>query len=141
MWWIFVILGILLIAMEVLTPGFVVMWFGIAFIVSAIPAYFQASLEIILLTYAFTLFILTVFVRKIFVSRFLHKKDIRTNASSLIGERAVVTEIIDSIQATGRVRVRKEIWTAQAKDGHVIAEGQTVIVRSLDGVKLIVEKE
>jgi membrane protein implicated in regulation of membrane protease activity len=42
LWWVFVTVGILLMAMEVITPGFIIMWFGLATIVAAIPVYFGA---------------------------------------------------------------------------------------------------
>lgn len=140
MWWILVVLGILLMVLEVITPGFIVMWFGIALIVAAIPVYFQAPTEIVLATFAATLLLLTVFVRRIFISRFAHKSGVRTNVASLIGERAVVTEPIDKVRSTGKVRVNKEIWTAQAEQDEVIDLDQIVTVVRVDGVKLIVKK-
>lgn len=141
LWWVFVTVGILLMAMEVITPGFIIMWFGIATIVAAIPVYFGASTSVVLLTFAVTLLILTVFVRRIFTTRFANKKGSATNASSLIGQKGVVVEPIDPIQATGKVRVRKEIWSAVAKSGNIIGVDQIVVVQDIEGVKLLVAKE
>lgn len=141
LWWVFVTVGILLMAMEIITPGFIIMWFGIATIVAAIPVYFGASTSVVLITFAITLLILTVFVRRIFTNKFAGKGGIRTNASSLIGEKGVVIESIDPLKATGKVRVRKEVWSAGTKSGKPINVDQIVVVQAIEGVKLLVEKE
>lgn len=141
LWWVFVTVGILLMAMEVITPGFIIMWFGLATIVAAIPVYFGASTSVVLITFAATLLILTVFVRRIFTNRLTSKRGLNTNAASLIGQQAVVVETIDPVKATGKVRVRKEVWSATAKGTETLAVDQIVTVKALDGVKLLVAKE
>ncbi len=141
LWWVFVTVGILLMAMEVITPGFIIMWFGLATIVAALPVYLGAPASVVLVTFAVTLLILTVFVRRIFTSRFTNKRGVRTNASSLIGQQAVVVETIDPVKATGKVRVRKEVWSAAAQGNQRFAVDQIVSVKALDGVKLLVAKE
>ncbi len=128
-------------AMEVVTPGFIIMWFGIATIIAAIPVYFGASTSVVLITFAVTLLILTVFVRRIFTSRIVSKGGVKTNAASLIGEKGIVIEPIDPVKATGKVRVRKEIWSAGTMNGNPIEVDQVVVVTALDGVKLMVTKE
>lgn len=128
-------------AMEIITPGFIIMWFGLATIVAAIPVYFGASTSVVLITFAVTLLILTVFVRRIFTNRLTSKRGVNTNAASLIGQQAVVIEPIDPLKATGKVRVRKEVWSATAKGTETLVVDQIVTVKALDGVKLLVAKE
>jgi len=140
-WWLFVTVGILLMALEVLTPGFIIMWFGIAFIVAAIPVYLGASSQVVLITFALTLLVLTVFVRRIFVGAHSRNKGPRTNALSLLDEKGVVIEEINSVKATGLVRIHKEVWTAISKSSEVIPVDQFIVVKKIDGVKLIVERE
>ncbi|NBK24036.1 MAG: NfeD family protein [Spirochaetia bacterium] len=140
-WWLFVTVGILLMALEALTPGFIIMWFGIAFIVAAIPVYLNASTQVVLLTFSITLLLLTVFVRKIFLGTRSKHKGPKTNALSLVGEKGVVIEEINSIKATGLVRIHKEVWTAISKKSEVIPVDQVIVVQKIEGVKLIVEKE
>lgn len=137
-WWLFVTVGILLMALEALTPGFIIMWFGIAFIVAAIPVYLNAPTQVVVVTFAITLLLLTVFVRRIFIGK---RKVSSTNAFSLIGEKGVVVEEINPVRGTGRVRVRKELWTSIAKDSEIIPIDQVIIVEQIDGVKLVVKRE
>lgn len=137
-WWLFVTVGILLMALEALTPGFIIMWFGIAFIVAAIPVYLNAPTQVVIFTFAITLLLLTVFVRRIFIGK---RKGSSTNAFSLIGEKGVVVEEINPVRGTGRVRVRKELWTSIAKDSEIIPIDQVIVVEQIDGVKLVVKRE
>ena len=141
-WWVFVIVGVILVIFEIFTPGFIIMWFGIASIIAAIPVYFNTSTTVVIFVYAATLLVLTVFVRKITIN-FLSKssKDVKTNVSGLVGKKAIVIEEIDSVAATGRVRVDREVWTAISENGEVILEKQTVIVSKVDGVKLIIRED
>lgn len=140
-WWLFVTVGILLMALEALTPGFIIMWFGVAFIVAAIPVYFHASTTVVLLTFAITLLLLTVFVRRIFIGTRSKHKGPKTNALSILGEKGVVVEEINSIKATGLVRIHKEVWTAISQKSAVIPVDQIIVVEKIEGVKLIVERE
>ena len=63
-----------------------------------------------------------------------------TNADRIIGETAIVTEQIDNIHETGAVKILGTIWTARSVDDSVIAEGTTVKVVAIRGVKAMVQK-
>ena len=73
--------------------------------------------------------------------RMLHKGTVATNADSLIGQEAVVTEKIDNLQSTGTVQINGQEWTARSVNPeHVIEKDEIVMVRAIEGVKLIVGK-
>ena len=59
----------------------------------------------------------------------------RTGAEAMIGMHAVV---VSPLRPTGQVRVKGELWEATAADGAEV--GDTVVVRRLDGLNLIVER-
>lgn len=142
LWWVFAFVGIILIIFEIFTPGFVIMWFGISSIIAAIPVYFNASTSIVMLTYAISLLILTIFVRKITLNLLSRSsKDIKTNVHGIAGKKGIIIEEINPIAATGRVRVDREVWSAISENGGVILEKEIVIVCKADGVKLIIKKE
>ena len=61
-----------------------------------------------------------------------------TNADRVIGRQAVVTEAIDNLNGKGAVVVFGVAWTARSEDGTPIAEGTTVTVNRIEGVKLFV---
>jgi membrane protein implicated in regulation of membrane protease activity len=71
----------------------------------------------------------------------LHKGTVATNADSLIGQEAVVTQKIDNLHSTGAVKINGQEWTARSVvQEHVIDVDEVVMVRAIEGVKLIVGK-
>ena len=62
-----------------------------------------------------------------------------TNADMVIGKTALVTEDIDNIAAAGAVTVGGKVWTARSAGGEPIARDSIVVVKRIEGVKLIVE--
>ena len=63
----------------------------------------------------------------------------KTNIDSAIGKVTVVTAEIDNIAETGEVKLNGLTWSARSLNGDVIKEGSKVIVKKVEGVKLIVE--
>ena len=61
-----------------------------------------------------------------------------TNADMVIGRTCVVTQRVDNLAGTGAVFVDGKTWTARAAGGEPIELGATVLVESIEGVKLIV---
>lgn len=71
----------------------------------------------------------------------LSRKRVKTNADSVIGEIAIVTETIKSNEL-GAVKVQGKEWTAIVKGENVILEkGLEVRVVAIEGVKLLVRDE
>ena len=73
--------------------------------------------------------------------KILHKGTVATNADILIGQEAVVTQKIDNLHSTGAVKINGQEWTARSVvQEHVIDVDEIVMVRAIEGVKLIVGK-
>ena len=53
----------------------------------------------------------------------------------------MVLEEINNLKSTGLVKAMGNTWTARAEDGSVIPKDAVVIVRKMDGVKLIVSQQ
>ena len=53
---------------------------------------------------------------------------------------AVVTQEINNTAAAGQAKVLGSIWTARSARGTVIPAGTEVVVRAIEGVKIIVEE-
>jgi membrane protein implicated in regulation of membrane protease activity len=58
----------------------------------------------------------------------------KTGAEAMIGKRA---EVVAPLHPTGQVHVNGELWEARSSADAVV--GDTVIVRGLDGLTLVVE--
>jgi membrane protein implicated in regulation of membrane protease activity len=59
--------------------------------------------------------------------------------SEYIGDKATVVKAIP-LQGEGRIFYRGTEWIAIAKDGQEIHKGKQVIIKELDGIKLIVSE-
>jgi len=83
--------------------------------------------------------VLLIFTKPIAV-KFFNKGRIKTNAESLIGQRAIVVSEIDNLKGIGEVTVSGLDWSARTEeDGLVIPEKAVVMIKRIEGVKLIVE--
>jgi membrane protein implicated in regulation of membrane protease activity len=85
--------------------------------------------------------VVLLFLTRPLAVRLLKKDAVRTNADSLIGKEAVVTEKIDNLRSTGAVQVSGQVWTARSVNSeHIIEKDEIVMIRAIEGVKLIVGK-
>ena len=74
--------------------------------------------------------------------KYLNVNRTRTNAESLIGKEAVVTQTIENLKNQGQVIVGGIEWTARTGDNETVIEKDTVVeIERIEGVKLIVKKK
>ena len=133
------ILAVLL-ATEAITAGLTTIWFAGGALVAAVASYFGAGLITQLMLLLCVSLVLLIFTRPAAV-KFMNKGVTKTNAESLIGRKAVVIKTIDNLAQTGQVRISDIEWMARtASDGIVIPENAVVMVKEIQGVKLIVEE-
>ena len=134
------ILLIILVAVEIATMGLTTIWFAGGAFVAIIAAAFNAPLYVQITLFLIVSVVLLLFTRPI-AMKYFNKDRIRTNAESLIGRQAVVTEEIDNLPATGSVSINGQEWTARCvMDGIKIPKGTVGIIRAISGVKQIVEE-
>ena len=70
-----------------------------------------------------------------------HRQKKHTNADRILDKECVVRETIDNLRGTGAVAVDGKVWTARMlNEDETAREGEIVIARRIDGVKLIVER-
>ena len=133
--------GLVLIAgvvVEVMTVQFVSIWFACASLVSMILAGIGAPRWAQLLTFAAITAILLLLTRPL-VRKF-RGGYVRTNADLNVGKTAVVTEDIKNELSLGRATVGGVSWKAVSEDGSPISSGEVVVIKDIDGAKLIVSK-
>ena len=138
-WWL--ILMIVFIIIEIATLGLCTIWFAggalAAFLTSLVNLPLLGQLVVFVVVSA-ALFIL---VRPSVARKFNQNREM-TNVDSIIGEYAVVTRRIHNLDGEGQVMLKGMEWTARTVDDNlVLEEGTKVIIRAVEGVKLIVENE
>lgn len=136
--WLAIVL--LSIVIEALTTNLVAIWFMPAALVSMVLSILNVPLWIQIVVF-FALVVIFLILSKIFLRRYLKKRPrVMTNAESLLGQTAIVTERIDNLAQTGAVRVNGLEWSARAVSDAVTVEKETLVtVRQIQGVKLICE--
>lgn len=141
MWWIWVIIGLVLIVAEIATQGFLCLWIGLSCLITSVFVYFNADTPLILTVFILSSGILSFFGTPVLRNFQNRKKQNEVNINSVIGEVGIVIEDIDFKSNTGKVRVGFENWKALAKDKEIIKTEQKVKVIGIDGIKVIVEEQ
>lgn len=137
---IWLIVLIVCIGVELGTLGLTSIWFAGGSIPAIIAAALNAPVWLQAILFLVVSMILLFFTRPIAV-KYFNKDRIKTNAESLIGRTAIVTSDINNLEGIGQVTVSGQEWSARSVDeGTQIQTGAVVIVRAINGVKLIVEE-
>lgn len=139
---VFVWLGVaaVMVVLELISLGLTTIWFAGAAIVAAILAYLNVSLIVQLIAFAIIALVLLIFTRPI-AEKHLLKENVKTNVESIPGMSGIVTEAINNIKNEGAVLVDGKEWTARTADNSTIEKDEEIIVSSVSGVKLIVERK
>lgn len=126
---------------EAATINLVTIWFAGGALAAALAAYLKAGLAAQILIFLGVSFVLLVITRP-FVRKFMKNNKTKTNVDSLIGKSAVVTEQIDNLSQTGKVRINDIDWLARTADDDVhIPAGAVVEIEEVRGVRLIVKEK
>ncbi|MBQ7256171.1 MAG: NfeD family protein [Abditibacteriota bacterium] len=136
-WWSWLVISAVLLIFEMMTGTFAFLIFAIGCAVTSIPAYFGLSLVWQIVLLAVVCFIVFL-IFKSNPSIWGSKSSEKFGADTTIGLEGFVVETID--KGKGIVKVKSEEWRAVSEDGEPIKEGSKVVVKAIEGVKLIVEK-
>lgn len=131
---------IILIVIEIFTLGLTTIWFAGGALAAIIVAAFGGSVPVQAIVAVIVSALLLYFTRPVAV-KYFNKDRERTNAESLIGRQAIVISMINNLQGIGQVTVGGMEWSARnIEDGQPIGTGEVVIIRGINGVKLLVER-
>lgn len=138
-WWLWMILAAFFVVAEIFTAGFFLLWFGVGAGVAGVMALLGLGLSWQLGAFVVVSGALFVVSRR-FAEKFTKKQPPGIGADRFIGKEGLVLEEIDHIKNTGRVRLKKEEWRADAESGRVIPAGKLVEVVRMDGTHLVVKQ-
>lgn len=130
---------ILFIGFELATMGLTTMWFALGALAALAVAAVGGPVWLQVIVF-FAVSLLALFGFRNLAKEHFNRNREKTNADSLIGRKGIVTEDISNIYATGQVTVAGQEWTARSvDDGITLEKGEMVVIRSISGVKLMVE--
>lgn len=133
------IVAVMLALAEASTAQFVAIWFAAGAVAAIIPAALRLSLMVQVVVFVLVSTLALVLTRN-FVKKVLKVKPVATNADSMVGRIGVVTENINNLDGQGRVMLAGLSWAARSEDDTIIEKDERVLVKSIEGVKVIVEK-
>ena len=137
---VWLILIILFIVGELATVGLTSIWFAVGALVALISAFFCAPFGLQIVLFIAVSLIALAATRPL-ANKFSNRKVQSTNAQSLIGQEIRIKEQVSNIDQTGMAVVQGQEWTVRSADDDVIiAQGELARIKSISGVKLIVEK-
>ena len=138
MWLVWLVIAGVLFVGEILTAGFLLLWFAIAAVVAMLVSFLTTNLFIQILVFVVISILLLIFTRPL-LSKYTKSDNTVTNSNAIIGKTALVTEEISLLNSTGQINVDGEIWSATCEDSSsVIPMGTKVKVLEIKGVKAIV---
>ena len=141
-WWAWMLIGIALLAAEMLTPGgFYVLFFGLAALVvgAAGAAGIELHPALQWLAFAALSIVATLLLRQPLLAR-LQIRSPKARVDDLSGETAVPVEPI-APGAVGRAELRGTTWTARNAGTRALAAGERCRVVRAEGLTLVLEAE
>lgn len=136
--WIIAIIVFVLI--EAVTAQLVSIWFIVGSVAALAASFFGVPFYLQLIIFVVVSAVALAATRPI-IRKYIKPRKERTNADRVIGQVGVVTEKIDNIGATGQVKVDGKEWTARSENDEPVEEGKQVVIKRIDGVKLIVAEK
>jgi inner membrane protein len=140
-WWLWIVLGLVLLLGEMLTPGgFYILFFGIGAIIVGILAGFNVVGPVWFQVIVFSCLSLITFW--LFRQRLLQSThhEAPDEVDTLIGETAVITEEIPS-GGIGKAEMRGTSWNTHNIGEQSLARGQRCRVERVEGLTIYVRAE
>jgi len=146
-WHVWMLLGIALVLGEALIPGYVILWFGLGALITAIPAWLGMPVGIQLIVFTAASFALFAASRTILHEfLFCPGETAALGTDALIGRVGVVEELLPTAGGwRGIVKVGGESWSAVARHdtpGYPVeaSAGDEVEVVRIEGATLVVRQ-
>lgn len=137
---IWLVIGLVLIAAEVLSGDLVLLMLGIGALAGAGADALGANLIVDVLVFAGASVGLLVLARPALKRRYLETGGTKMNVEALVGAQAVALSAVDA--HGGQVKLAGGVWSARNfVEGAVIAEGATVTVVEISGATAVVSDE
>ncbi len=132
------ILAVVMFVLEASTAQLVSIWFAIGAIGGCITSLLTDTLWIQIVV-AVLVTLITLVATRPLAKRVTEVKRTNTNSDRYIGKNGVVTITIDEVSASGQVKVGYSVWSAKSSDGSVIEKDSKIVVKAIEGAKLVVE--
>jgi len=117
--------------------GLTSIWFAVGALAAMVSAVCHAPLGLQIVVFVAVSAVAVWLTRGKVQKRFNENRE-ATNADRIIGHVGVVQEAIDNREAVGLVKVDGTLWSARSLTDQPIPAGAEVVIRSIEGVKVLV---
>ena len=122
---------------EAATVGLTAIWFAGGALIASITGFIGLSWAWQIVIFMAVSIVFMIALRPLAKKRMMPKVT-PTNADSLIGQFYPVLKTIGPGHDAGQIRIGDVEWRAVSEDGMIIPEGTVVVIRKIEGTKLIV---
>lgn len=135
MWIIWLVIAALLMAGEVATTGFFLLWFGIGALVAAVAALLGlSSLPLQIIIFLVVSILLVIASRTIFEKYLTKRGSLKTGVDLMIGEIVSVVEASQGARNEAAIKAFGSVWTAiPLTDEAPLQVGESVKIDRVDG--------
>lgn len=133
------IISVILGVIEAATIDLVAIWFALGAFITIIPAIIGVPFGVQLVFFLAVSCVTLGFTRPV-AKNVLKVKKVSTNVDAVIGMVGIVIVPINNVAGEGRVLVNGLEWSARSDDGAPIEKDENVLIKSIEGVKVIVER-
>ncbi len=138
---IWAVLIVAFLIVEAATAGLASIWFAAGAVAALILALISPQAIVWQIVLFVVVSVIALIITRPLAKKYVNSKIKATNADRVIGAMATVTEKIDNIEGTGTATVGGRVWTARSFSGEPIEAGATATIKSIDGVKLILQPQ
>ncbi|MDO4748005.1 MAG: NfeD family protein [Eubacteriales bacterium] len=132
------VLTVLMVIIEACTTQLVSIWFAVGALSGCISALITEKIWIQVLVFV-VVTVITLITTRPLAKRVNNKIKTHTNSDRNIGKTALVVSDINNTDSVGQVKVSGSIWSAKSADNSVILKDSEVVVKDIEGAKLVVE--
>jgi membrane protein implicated in regulation of membrane protease activity len=133
------IIGLVLLLLELVMPGFVIFFFGVgAWITALLCLFTDPGINVQVVVFAVSSVLTLIIFRRMIKNKFIYNKDDRSGAveDEFTGKEGIAIADFGS-DNKGKVEFKGTSWDAESESE--IKAGQTVVIIEKENIKLIVE--
>ena len=119
------------------TAAVTTIWFAAGALAAMIASFLGAQVWLQCVIFGVVSVVLLLALRP-FIKKYITPKQTPTNIDAVIGKEGLVTQRIDNIAGTGKVKLGGMEWSARSTSSEPVEEGTLIKVDRIEGVKVFV---
>jgi membrane protein implicated in regulation of membrane protease activity len=144
-WIVWLIVAGIFAALEVFTPGFVLLWFAVGALVASVLALLGVNSIAIQMIVFLVVSVVMVLASRTILEKFFTRNrggsKLRSGAETMIGQIGTVVESSRGALNEGAVKIYGSVWTAFPAEGEwPLQEGDSVSVERIEGNSIYVRR-